>query len=137
MVFLFRRKTALLVSCVMLTFVARPSAQLPADSRAKVELIAEQDAVSPGKPLWVGLLFRLDEGWHIYWQNPGDSGEPPKIQWQLPPGFEAGTIRWPQPIRLGGGTVVDYGYEGQVLLWLLSKDHRRDTPTRFPASPQM
>src|SRR5262249_15111985 len=25
-------------------------------------------------------------------------------------------IRWPQPIRLGIGTVVDYGYDGQVLL---------------------
>jgi len=70
----------------------------------------------PGKPLWVGLLFHLDPDWHIYWQNPGDSGEPPKIQWRLPAGLVAGGIHWPTPIRLGSGTVADYGYEGQVLL---------------------
>jgi DsbC/DsbD-like thiol-disulfide interchange protein len=116
MVILSRRKSVFLVSCVMVILAARPSAQLPADSHAKVELITEQNTVPPGRPLWVGLLFRPDEGWHIYWQNPGDAGEPPKVQWQLPPGFTAGAIRWPQPIRLGSGTVVDYGYEGQVLL---------------------
>ena len=72
--------------------------------------------MAPGKPLWIGILFRLDEGWHIYWQNAGDSGESPRIQWELPPGFAAGAIRWPQPVRLGSGSIVDYGYEGEVLL---------------------
>jgi thiol:disulfide interchange protein DsbD len=74
--------------------------------------------------LWAGLLFRLDPGWHVYWQNAGDSGEPPKIQWNLPPGFRAGAIAWPAPTRLGGGSIVDYGYENQVLLMI---------PIEFPA----
>jgi DsbC/DsbD-like thiol-disulfide interchange protein len=82
----------------------------------KIELIPESAAVEAGKPFWVGLLFRLDEGWHIYWQNPGDAGEPPKVQWQLPPGFTSGSILWPQPVRIGTGSVVDYGYENQILL---------------------
>jgi thiol:disulfide interchange protein DsbD len=64
----------------------------------------------------VGVLFDLEKGWHIYWVNPGDSGEPPKFQWQFPTGFQAKEIRWPTPVRLKTGTVVDYGYEGQVLL---------------------
>jgi len=91
-------------------------AQAPAESHAKLELIAEDSSQMPGKPQWIGILFQLDPGWHIYWQNAGDSGEPPKIQWALPPGFKAGSIRWPTPVRLGSGSVVDYGYEGQVLL---------------------
>jgi thiol:disulfide interchange protein DsbD len=128
-----RRKSALLMPCVMLIFTARLSAQLPIDSHAKVELITEQNTAPPGRPLWVGVLFRLDQGWHIYWQNPGDSGEPPKVQWQLPSGFVAGTLRWPQPIRLGGGTVVDYGYEGEVLLMAplqgTSKAHAASIPS--------
>jgi DsbC/DsbD-like thiol-disulfide interchange protein len=82
----------------------------------KIELIPESAAVEAGKPFWVGLLFRLDEGWHIYWQNPGDAGEPPKVQWHLPPGFTSGSILWPQPVRIGAGSVVDYGYENQILL---------------------
>ncbi|MGA2902291.1 MAG: protein-disulfide reductase DsbD domain-containing protein [Candidatus Korobacteraceae bacterium] len=105
-----------MLPCVVLILAAHLSAQLPAVSHAKIALISEQNVAPLGKPLWVGVLFRLDAGWHIYWQNPGDSGEPPKVQWQFPPGFAAGPIRWPQPTRLGGGTVVDYGYEGQVLL---------------------
>ena len=91
-------------------------AQLPAEPHIKLDLISEQATAPPGQPLWFAVLFRLEPGWHIYWQNPGDSGEPPKVQWELPPGFAAGPIRWPQPIRLGSGSVVDYGYEGQVLL---------------------
>ena len=116
MVLLRRRSIVLLTACAMLAMAARSNAQLPAEPHLKVELISEQATSPPGKPLWVGLLFRLEPGWHIYWQNPGDSGEPPKVQWDLPAGFVAGSLRWPQPIRLGGGSVVDYGYEGQVLL---------------------
>ena len=133
MVVSFRRKIGLLAPCVILIFAARLSAQPPANSHARIELISEQNLAPPAKPLWVGLLFQLDAGWHIYWQNPGDSGEPPTVQWQLPSGFTAGPIRWPQPIRLGGGTVIDYGYEGQVLLMApieaASKGHATSIPS--------
>src|SRR5271155_3570879 len=91
-------------------------AQAPAESHAKLELIAEDSSQMPGKPQWIGILFQLDPGWHIYWQNAGDSGEPPKITWNLPAGFIAGPIEWPAPKRLGSGSIIDYGYEDQVLL---------------------
>ena len=61
-------------------------------------------------------FFRLEQGWHIYWVNPGDSGEAPRVQWNFPKGFRAGDIRWPAPVRLVTGTVIDYGYQGRVLL---------------------
>ena len=109
-------KTVILVSCAMLGLAVCASSQSPDESHSKVEIIAERIPTHPDRPSWVGLLFQLDKGWHIYWQNPGDSGEPPKVQWQLPPGLVAGAIQWPPPTRLGGGAVVDYGYEGQVLL---------------------
>jgi len=76
-------------------------------------LIAEAHG---GSVTSLGILFKLDPGWHIYWRNAGDSGEPPKVQWDLPAGLTAGDIRWPTPVRLGSGSVIDYGYEGQVLL---------------------
>lgn len=112
-------------------FVVRVSAQSPSESHAKVELIAEQNTAPAGKPLWVGVLFRLDPGWHIYWQNPGDSGQPPKVEWQLPQGFTAGSILWPVPIRLTTGSIVDYGYEGQVLL-LVPLSTRSKQKTMLP-----
>jgi DsbC/DsbD-like thiol-disulfide interchange protein len=107
------------------------SAQSPAEIHAKVQLVSEEKSIRPSGPFSVGILFQLDPGWHIYWQNPGDSGEPPKIEWQLPPGFRAGAIGWPCPIRLGTASVRDYGYEGQVLLMTTI-----EPPMKFtPASP--
>ena len=32
------------------------------------------------------FISSLEPGWHVYWQNPGDSGEPPQIHWALPEG---------------------------------------------------
>ena len=98
-------------------------------AHAKVSLIAENNSLPPGQTAWVGVLFDLEKGWHIYWVNPGDSGERPKIQWQLPSGFQAKEIRWPTPVRLGTGTVIDYGYEGRVLLPVPI-----EVPAAYPAS---
>jgi DsbC/DsbD-like thiol-disulfide interchange protein len=88
----------------------------PADEHVKLELVSEQNAVVPGKELWLGVRFNLEDGWHTYWINPGDSGEAPRIEWHLPEGFEAGAIQWPYPERLATPPFADYGYEHQVLL---------------------
>ena len=85
-------------------------------AQLKVQLISDAVAVQPGRPLWVGLLFELRQQWHMYWRNPGDSGEPPRVRWKLPPGFRAGDVQWPAPERLGTGSVIDYGYRDSVLL---------------------
>ena len=61
------------------------------------------------------LYFKLEPGWHIYWKNPGDAGEPPHIQWTLPAGITAGPMHFPAPKRLPLGPLMDYGYEGEVL----------------------
>ena len=62
-----------------------------------------------------GLYFKLEQGWHIYWRNAGDSGEPPHIRWTLPAGITAGPMQFPAPKRLPMGPLMDYGYEGEVL----------------------
>ncbi len=63
----------------------------------------------------VGLYFQLEPGWHIYWKNPGDAGEPPHIHWTLPDGVTAGPIQFPSPSRLPLGPLMDFGYEDKVL----------------------
>ncbi|MGB0034853.1 MAG: protein-disulfide reductase DsbD domain-containing protein [Candidatus Acidiferrales bacterium] len=112
------RRTAphCLAVCALMNLGGTANAQTAPENHARIELIAEEKALQAGRPLWVGLWFQMDEGWHVYWKNSGDSGEPPKVQWILPAGFQAGAIQWPLPVRLGRGTVVDYGYENQVLL---------------------
>jgi thiol:disulfide interchange protein DsbD len=84
--------------------------------KVTVALIGEMSAIEPGAAMWVGLRQRIAPGWHTYWINPGDSGEPPTIAWSLPAGFTAGPIVWPQPERLPQGPVMSYGYTGEVVL---------------------
>src|SRR5580704_4342118 len=91
-------------------------AESPADEHVKVELVSEEDAIVPHQKLSVGIRFDLQEGWHTYWINPGDSGEPPRIDWELPAGFQVGPLQWPYPTRLPIPPFLDFGYERQVLL---------------------
>jgi len=84
--------------------------------RGSVDLVADVTSVQPGRPFWVGLHFRLESGWHIYWINPGDSGEPPRVKWDLPTGFAAGPLQWPAPRRIEDHSLIDYGYQNEVLL---------------------
>jgi len=81
-----------------------------------LELIAEKQWIAAGHPFNVALRFELEKGWHVYWVNPGDSGEPSRVTWDLPHGIKAGAIEWPAPRRLGMSTIVDYGYEDGVTL---------------------
>jgi DsbC/DsbD-like thiol-disulfide interchange protein len=81
-----------------------------------ITLLANRDSVTPGGQLLVGLQFQMEKGWHVYWVNPGDSGEPPKVQWQVPAGFRVGAMDWPTPEKLTAPSIVDYGYQNEVLL---------------------
>jgi DsbC/DsbD-like thiol-disulfide interchange protein len=81
-----------------------------------VELIAENQWIKTGSTANLGLRFQLEKGWHIYWVNPGDSGEPPRVKWQLPKGLSTGEMEWPAPRRLGTSSVVDFGYQDEVTL---------------------
>ena len=83
----------------------------------RVELLARQKSTVPGSNVLLDVHFILEPGWHIYWVNPGDSGQPPSFNWQLPPGFSAGEIQWPRPERMKPSKeLVDYGYRDDVLL---------------------
>lgn len=84
---------------------------------ARIELLSRQTAVAPGADLLLGVHFLLEPGWHIYWVNPGDSGQPPVFKWQLPAGFSAGETQWPRPERMQSSPeLADYGYHDQALL---------------------
>ena len=59
----------------------------------RAELVAQApDGVGPGKPLWLGLSITHQPDWHTYWKNPGDSGLPTELTWQLPAALDAGDI---------------------------------------------
>jgi len=81
-----------------------------ATDNVKARLVSEVGGVGPGQVFWVALELNIRDGWHTYWRNPGDSGEPTKLAWQLPPGFTAGDIVWTSPHRFEIAPLVNYGY---------------------------
>ena len=81
------------------------------------QLLADTNAIVPGKPFTVGLLLRMAPGWHTYWKFSGDAGLPTELKWKLPPGWKIGEIQWPIPLKtVDPGDIETYGYENEVLL---------------------
>jgi thiol:disulfide interchange protein DsbD len=85
--------------------------------QVRAELMAHApDGADAGRKVWVGLQLTHQPDWHTYWKNPGDSGLPIRLQWTLPHGVSAGDIAWPLPKRIPVGSLVNYGFDGTVLL---------------------
>jgi thiol:disulfide interchange protein/DsbC/DsbD-like thiol-disulfide interchange protein len=109
-----------LLSFLLFLGVAEPSlGQIDSAPKVLVRLIAENGEIAPGRSVQVALEQKIRPGWHTYWRNPGDAGEPTEIKWTLPAGWRAGLIAWPYPKELPVGPLMDYGYEGR--LWLLTE----------------
>jgi thiol:disulfide interchange protein/DsbC/DsbD-like thiol-disulfide interchange protein len=90
---------------------------LPAAApHGSVRLVSPVDRTPIGADLVVAVYFALEPGWHVYWVNPGESGESPRLKWTTPVGFSAEEPTWPTPTRLVIGGIVNFGYEHELLL---------------------
>jgi len=87
-----------------------------AAAHVQASLVADQASVAPGGVVHVALRQVIQPGWHTYWRNPGDSGQATTLAWTLPKGWSAGDIIWAPPKKLPLPPLMDYGYEGEVLL---------------------
>jgi len=83
---------------------------------SEATLVSSHSVVQAGKPFLLALRMKLDEGWHVYWKNPGDSGMPPSVDWKLPAGWKISPILWPKPHRIENDGIINYAYENEVLL---------------------
>jgi thiol:disulfide interchange protein/DsbC/DsbD-like thiol-disulfide interchange protein len=108
------RVASLIAFSALLAATAPARADGPPDPAdlVRANLVAETSSVAPATTLWVDLHLAIKPGWHVYWRNPGDSGLPTTIEWQLPSGFSAGDILWPVPERFVQGGIGNYGYAG-------------------------
>lgn len=103
-----------LAFCIFLFFGRVDGYSIP--RHVKTQLIVEVESIKPGKPFCVALALTMEEGWHTYWRNPGDSGLPTTIKWKLPQGFSAGEIQWPYPQKYETSGVVSFGFEDKIFL---------------------
>lgn len=83
---------------------------------ASVEWITSSKTTLGHEPLNTAIRIRVDEGWHIYWMQPGDVGMRTSVECQVPPGWKIDGPKFPTPRRFLTGKLASFGYENAVLL---------------------
>lgn len=79
------------------------------------QIVTSHDSVAPGQTLAMGVFLDINPGWHVYWVNPGDSGEPFDIRPDENPNLTYGEIEWPLPKPVPTMSIVNYGFEDRPL----------------------
>lgn len=101
---------------VSLASIAPAFAEPVTAPHVEVQLVSENESFQWGKPFRVAIRWTIEDEWHLYWKNPGDSGEPPKFTWKLPEGFTAGATKWPVPQAIAVPPLTNYGFEKELTL---------------------
>ena len=106
------------IGVIALTIASSVSAEAASlESKELVaKLVSEHKVAARGRTTTVMVHQKMAPGWHTYWRNPGDSGQAPTIQWDLPEGVTVTPAAWPAPRRIAYGPLVNYGYKDESAL---------------------
>src|SRR5262245_24374455 len=95
-----RFPTLLLCFLVPLLLVGEVAAQLKTEQKASLVLNADRTAYDAGSPARVAALVSIERGWHVNSNQPTfDYLIPTVLTLELPDGWKAGRIRYPQAQR--------------------------------------
>ena len=81
-----------------------------------LELISSVNSIPKENNLHLGLYFKLDPGWKIYWKYPGKAGYPPNIDWTKSKNIKDLEILWPKPEKFEILGMESLGYSKEVIL---------------------
>jgi DsbC/DsbD-like thiol-disulfide interchange protein len=111
------RAAAFLVPVLAVSTLVAAAAAPEKKQHVQAESLASVSAIKPGEPFKVGVRFKIDPEWHIYWINPGESGEATRVEWTFPEGYKVGPLEYPVPVNFPQpGDIKGYGYLGEVML---------------------
>ncbi len=85
------------------------------ERHATLEIFASQKEASAGNTFYIAIRQNIDDEWHTYWQNAGDSGEPMSIEWITQDGVTISDLRFPTPKEIRYDPLVNYGFEGRPI----------------------
>jgi len=127
---LFSRLSFSSVATLLLVFLLCLSSKIAfaqdfsnGNEHVQAKIIADRDFFSPPHSFEanvgrIGVFFKIEPGWHLYWKNSGDAGLPTRINWTLPQDWSLGEAQWPVPKTfLEGGNIYTLGYKNEVLLF--------------------
>ena len=102
-----------LKSFFILFFAIQLNSQPINTGHAEVSLIKGTYA---NNTLSIGIKMDMQEGWHTYWKNPGDSGGPIKVNWNYKnDSIQISDVLWPAPELIPYEPLMTYGYKNFVV----------------------
>ena len=96
------------------------------EDMVEVSFISSVTKVTEEK-FYLGLEFKLEPGWKIYWRQPGDSGMPPTLDYKDSVNLKSIEFKWPFPIKeYEAANLLTNIYKGEVVIPLevAVKDHK-------------
>ena len=88
---------------------------MPQDTgHAEVSLIKTDNYQDQNK-IHLGIKMDMDEGWHTYWLNPGDSGGAIEVEWDISNGNSMSQVMYPAPHKIPYPPLMTFGYENFVI----------------------
>lgn len=82
---------------------------------SKAYLIHDHDGFVPG--INIGVHLDIEQGWHAYWENPGDVGAPPQMQITSSLPIVQSDLNYPIPTRIQSNPYDSFGYEHEGLFY--------------------
>ncbi len=95
--------------------VAQPQPSLSAVKHARATL---QPVSASATSATLLVTLAVDDGWHVSWRNPGETGLPTRFVWNLPAGVRVRRETWPVPVVTRSDVGVAHTLEGEVP-WLI------------------
>ncbi len=83
----------------------------------QVSLLADREAVKPGGTATLAVRYTITPKWHVYWENPGDSGLATRAKFTAPSGWKVAAPRFPTPMRHEDpGDITTFIFERELVL---------------------
>ena len=101
--------------------------------QSEVRLIAATQSIGTDDALRLGLHFRLQPGWKVYWRSPGDAGFPPQLEWNGSNNLKSATLQWPAPKRFSVLGIETLGYKDELVLPIIALQITPNAATTFEA----
>ena len=88
------------------------------DPKVSASLLLDVSEAAPGATLRAGVRLHMDDGWHLYWRNPGEAGLPTEVSIAVD-GGQVGPLQQPFPETFldFNDTIQSFGWGEQVLLF--------------------
>ena len=99
----------------LLLFCLAINAMTVDTGHANVSLVKFENVDEAKSKTLIAIRIDMQENWHTYWKNPGDSRGPIKVTWSHDDSVSISELYWPTPTLIPYEPLMTYGYKNFVI----------------------